>query len=442
MVARRDLLLGMGAAAVAGLSTDLGLGGAAQAATGWGRGRHSGMPFWLGAHGQIAELEQLMPAGRTVDVVNLWERAGHYLQYAAADASAWGRTLSHSRVASGRASAVQWSSSPFCSGSFSVPGAWPSSAAAVTAATHLNCSRPPTFTGAESTADRIAKQRRVWQIAASGWLDPIWRSKFRTFKSGYFVKNQLRNVRIILRVAHELNTSTKWGDRGYRRSYGMLLLNSASDYWLVQEGLRRYMAVFLDVFGNVQSGIAGDFAYPATQLWPYWNTGPGHKGPVDVRLTCPSNAKLVGPDYYNFWPALRTEAEWNAQLYARTKSGGPFGLGAWLNWANSTGRPLCLGEVGLMSWSMTSGGGRPSYEGWDNPLFITKLLDFCKANAGSIGFISYFNIDPVSSGSLPGHLMKPWSGISTASTSCTRSPPGDNNRCSARAFASWAAANG
>ena len=73
--------------------------------------------------------------------------------------------------------------------------------------------------------------------------------------------------------------------------------------------------------------------------------------------------------------------------------------------------------------------------------FITKLLDFCKANAGSIGFISYFNIDPVSSGSLPGHLMKPWSGISTASTSCMRSPPGDNNRCSARAFASWAAAN-
>ena len=59
MVARRDLLLGMGAAAVAGLSTDLGLGGAAQAATGWGRGRHSGMPFWLGAHGQIAELERI-----------------------------------------------------------------------------------------------------------------------------------------------------------------------------------------------------------------------------------------------------------------------------------------------------------------------------------------------------------------------------------------------
>lgn len=442
MASRRELLLGLGSATLAGLSTDLGLSKPAQAAGGWGRGQHSGLPFWLGAHGEIAKFEQLMPAGRTVDVVNLWEHAGHYLEYAASDASGWARTLSHSRLASGRASAVQWSSSPFCSGNnFNVPNAWPSSSAAVTANTHLNCSRPPTYTGGESTADRIAKQRRVWQIAASGWLDPVWRAKFRTFKSGYFVKNNLRNIRIILRVAHELNTSTKWGDRGYRRSYGMLLLNSAGDYQLVQEGLRRYMAVFLDVFGNVQSDIAGDFAYPADQLWPYWNTGPGHKGTVDVRLTCPSNAKLVGPDYYNFWPALLTEADWNTQLYARTKSGSPFGLGAWLSWANSIGRPLCLGEVGLMSTSMTNSGGRPSEEGWDNPLFITKLLDFCKVNAGSIGFISYFNTDGVASTSLPGHMLSTWTGITTPSTSCQRNPPGEVNRCASRAFANWAAAN-
>ncbi len=439
---RRQILLGLGAASLAGLATGIAGSKPARAGVGWGPGPNSGMPFWLGCHKGLVELEGLMPAGRTVDVVYAWERDGHYLEFAAADAKAWANQLPHQRLAAGTATALQWSSSPFCSGkNFVVPSAWPSSAAAVNANVHLNCSRPPTFTGSESTSEQTAKQRKVWEIAANGWLDPVWRQKMLTFKSGYFVKNNLRNIRIILRVAHELNTATKWGDRGYRRSYGMLLLNSTADYQLVQEALRRYMAVFLDVFGNVQSSIPGDFAYAEDQLWPYWNTGPGHKGPVNVILTCPSNAKLVGPDYYNFWPALLTDAEWNSQLYAKTKTGGPFGLGAWLDWARSIGRPLCLGEIGLMSSSMTSSGGRPAEEGWDNPLFITKLLDFCKTNAADIGFVAYFNIDSIASTSLPQHLMMPWTGIDEPSTSCTRSPPGDNNRCGARAFKQWTTAN-
>ena len=436
---RRDLLLGLGAATVAGLATTFGGSSPARAGIGWGTGPHSRLPFWLGCHGQVDEFEQLLPAGRSVDVVYLWEREGTYLDVAAADPTAWARTGAHSRLVAGRASAVQWSSSPFCSGNFTVPAAFPTST--LSARTHLNCSRPPTYHGSESASERTGKQRRVWQIAANGWMDAIWRQKFVTYKRDYFVKNRLRNVRIVLRVAHELNTSTKWGNRSYRRSYGMMLLNNADDYRLVQEALRRYMALFLDVFAEVQPDIPGDFAYPISQLWPYWNTGPGHKGPVNVVLTCPTNARLVGPDYYNFWPALRTEAEWNAQLYAKTKAGGPFGLGAWLSWARSIGRPLCLGEIGLMSSSMTSSGGRPAEEGWDNPLFITKLFDLCKANAADIGFISYFNIDSIASSSLPQHLIKSWPGIDQPSASCVRSPPGDNNRCGARALANWAAAN-
>ena len=361
MASRRELLLGLGSATLAGLSTDLGLSTPAQAAGGWGRGRHSGLPFWLGAHGEIAKFEQLMPAGRTVDVVNLWEHAGYYLENAAVRRQRLGedagaqppRQRSCQRRAVEQFAILQRQqfqcaervAEQCCRGDGE-------HAPELLAATNLYRWRKSPPTGSPSSGGSGKSRLPAGSTRSGG-------AKFRTFKSGYFVKNNLRNIRIILRVAHELNTSTKWGDRGYRRSYGMLLLNSASDYQLVQEGLRRYMAVFLDVFGHVQSGIAGDFAYPADQLWPYWNTGPGHKGTVDVRLTCPSNAKLVGPDYYNFWPALLTEADWNAQLYARTKSGSPFGLGAWLSWANSIGRPLCLGEVGLMSTSMNNGGGRP-----------------------------------------------------------------------------------
>ena len=201
------------------------------------------------------------------------------------------------------------------------------------------------------------------------------------------------------------------------------------------------MAVFMDVFGNVQSNIPGDFAYADNQLWPYWNTGPGHKGKVNSVLTCPSNAKLVGPDYYNFWPATLTDAEWTANLYTKTKTGGPQGIGSWLNWAKSIGRPLCLGEWALITKNVNPDGSRPASDGWDNPVFIRNMLEFCKTNAADIGFVCYFNQDNSSSADLPAHLIKTWPGIDDPSVNCVRFPVGDDNRCGARAFKQWMAAN-
>ena len=443
-ISRRDLLANMSAATVGGIAVGLGGGRPAYAGAGWGPGPNSGLPFWLGAHGDYPSTVGLLPAGRSVDLVNLWESDGAYMAAAAKDPTSWGTkgSVANTYLKSGQASAVQWSSSPFCSGSsLVIPNAWPTSAAGVTTDTHLNCSRPPTYTGAEDLATRTAMQRRVWQIAANGWMDQVWRTKLLTYKKDYFVKQNLRNVRIVIRVAHELNTSTKWGQTDYKRAYGMLLLQTVGDYQLVQEGLRRYMAVFMDVFGNVQSSIPGDFAYADSQLWPYWNPGPSHKGPVDPRLTCPANAKLVGPDYYNFWPATVTQVEWNTNLYAQSKQGWPRGVGAWLNWAKSTGRPLCLGEWALMNKTVNPDGSRPAFEGWDNPVFIKGILDFCKANAADIGFVSYFNKDDAPTTDRPGHLIKTWSGIDDPSASCVRTPVGDDNRCGARAFKQWMASN-
>ena len=440
-ISRRELLLGMAGAAAGGLTGGLGGIAPAQAGVGWGAGPNSGLSFWLGTHGDYTSLLGLLPTGRSVDLVNLWETEGSYMEVAARDPGPWSRSTAHKMLAAGQATGVQWSSSPFCSGpNFIVPSAWPSTAADVTASYHLNCSKPPTFTGTEDVATQTAKQRRVWQIAADGWLDPVWRSKLMTYKQNYFVKRNLRNIRIVIRVAHELNTSTKWGNTGYRRSYGMLLMANVADYQLVQEGLRRYMAVFLDVFGNVQSSIPGDFAYADSQLWPYWNTGPSHKGKADPRLTCPSNAKLVGPDYYNFWPATTTEVEWNTNLYAQSKQGWPTGIGSWLNWAKSIDRPLCIGEWGLMTKNTNPDGSRPSSDGWDNPVFVKGMLDFFEANAADIGFVSYFNTDSAPSVDLPGHLIKAWTGIDDPSVLCTRLPVGDNNQCGARAFKAWMAA--
>ncbi len=442
-LSRRDLMLGMGAAVTGSMVGAMAGSAPVQAGVGWGTGPNSRLPFWFGAHGDYTSLLGLMPAGRSVDIVNQWESEGQYLEAAGNDPGPWSRTKGHALLVSGKASAVQWMSSPFCSGkTFIVPKSWPGSAASVTKDYHLNCSVPPTYTGGESADQKTAKQRRVWQIAADGWMDPVWRAKLLLYKQNYFVKQNLRNIRIVMRVAHELNTATKWGNKTYRPSYGMMLLTSVGDYQLVQEGLRRYMQVFLDVFGNVQSSIPGDFAYSDDQLWPYWNTGPGHKGPVNSVLTCPSNAKLVGPDYYNFWPATLTDAEWTANLYTKTKTGGPQGIGSWLNWAKSIGRPLCLGEWALMTKNVNADGTRPASDGWDNPVFIRNMLSFLRANAADIGFVSYFNTDNASSADWPAHLIKSWTGIDEPSTSCVRFPIGDNNRCGARAFKQWMAANG
>jgi hypothetical protein len=179
----------MTAASLGGTIAALGGNAPARAATGWGPGPSSGLPFWFGGDSRIDELVQMMPTGRSLDVVNLWETEGHYLETATKRPGGWARTKQHGYLTSGRAKAVQWSSSPFCSGSsFVVPTSWPSSASAVTASTHLNCCRPPTYTGGESTSERVAKQRRVWQIAADGWLDPVWREKMRLFKRDYFIK--------------------------------------------------------------------------------------------------------------------------------------------------------------------------------------------------------------------------------------------------------------
>ena len=68
-----------------------------------------------------------MPAGRSVDLVNLWESEGTYTSSADKDAPVpkpsprgWSTNLAHkSYLATGQTSAVQWSSSPFCSGSLS-----------------------------------------------------------------------------------------------------------------------------------------------------------------------------------------------------------------------------------------------------------------------------------------------------------------------------------
>jgi hypothetical protein len=92
---------------------------------------------------------------------------------------------------------------------------------------------------------------------------------------------------------------------------------------------------------------------------------------------------IIGVLYYDWWPASPTEASWNINLVERDRLGGPKGLQTWLDFAQQRGKPLSLPEWGL--------GKHGTQDPFDNPLFIQKMFDFFRNNAGSLAYESYFN---------------------------------------------------
>ena len=199
---RRDVLRG-GAAGLGLLALEgLAIPGSAEAASLWNPGPCSGLPYWLGGYAGIDELNALMQPRRALDLVHIFEPAGSYQATTTALAGWFPRMPEVAMLASGRAAGLQWSSSPFCYGTGQpIPSTWPSGPEAVTADLWLNTARPPTSTGSESPAERTVKQRRLWRMAAQGWLDMVWRAKLKAIKRDCFVRMGLRDIRIVLRVA-------------------------------------------------------------------------------------------------------------------------------------------------------------------------------------------------------------------------------------------------
>ncbi len=70
-----------------------------------------------------------------------------------------------------------------------------------------------------------------------------------------------------------------------------------------------------------------------------------------------------------------------------TYKGGPKGIGAWLAYARSEGKRMCVGEWGVAR-GVSAGGG-------DNPFWVKKMLELFSKNASSIGYESYFNKNAV-----------------------------------------------
>ena len=96
---------------------------------------------------------------------------------------------------------------------------------------------------------------------------------------------------------------------------------------------------------------------------------------------------LVGVHYYDSGPEKSTQATWD-KYYNITFNGGPWGLGTWLQFAQSHGKRLGVGEWGLwLQGAMTAAQA-------DDPVYIDNMYRFFKANAGSIAYETYFNAMP------------------------------------------------
>lgn len=152
--------------------------------------------------------------------------------------------------------------------------------------------------------------------------------------------------------------------------------NNTSYPWRVNGDVAGFKACFARAVTALRSGA------PGIQIaWHMAKKGK-HKGPVTELYPGDAYVNEVSLSYYDRFPFHHNAGVW-AQQYNATYNGGPYGLGAWLNFARSRGKKLSIGE-----WGVNDG-----YEGGgtDNAFYVQKMGEFFRGNAGSIGYEGYYN---------------------------------------------------
>jgi hypothetical protein len=121
-----------------------------------------------------------------------------------------------------------------------------------------------------------------------------------------------------------------------------------------------------------------------------WNMNADTKTPASGNATdiYPGDTyvDVVGVDFYDNWPALNSDALWNSHYMDQAAGGGPHGIGAWLAFAKSHGKPLSVPEWGIVHTTGNCGCGG------DDPIYVTHMHDFFAANAANVAYESYFNL--------------------------------------------------
>ncbi|MDQ5854133.1 MAG: hypothetical protein M3380_19100 [Chloroflexota bacterium] len=200
----------------------------------------------------------------------------------------------------------------------------------------------------------------LWTRAADGEFD----SYHRTAASKLKANTRIAGIasRLVFRIAWEWNNGSQ--------NWQCTSLAYASAY-------RTYYRRVAQIIKAALPGVRID--------WSCDRTGRA-EGSLDSYYPGSDVVDFIGLNGYDFWPAFTDQGVWERE-YLRTRNNGTFpaGFGSWLNYAKSKGKLLSIGEWGLIQKDRNGGG--------DNPLFIRKMLEFCRTNAANIAYESYFNKD-------------------------------------------------
>ncbi|MFB9377492.1 malectin domain-containing carbohydrate-binding protein [Kineococcus gynurae] len=196
-----------------------------------------------------------------------------------------------------------------------------------------------------------------WAAGANGAYDARWRqslTKLRDLRAG-------KSGTVYIRFAHEMNGNWyPWSvDKNNYRDF--------VSSW------KRYRALQKEIF-------------PAAKMVFNVNRESVSTG-FDWRLSFPGAAyvDVMGVDYYNQYPYVATQGQFDSAAQQTDAWGAPKGLAKHLEFAKSVGLPLSVSE-----WSGNADAG-------DSPAFVQGMHDFFEANGGTgAGKLLYevqFNVD-------------------------------------------------
>ena len=197
----------------------------------------------------------------------------------------------------------------------------------------------------------------TWQQAANGAYDGRWRQSLTNLR-------ELRASRpgtTFIRFAHEMN-----GD-WYPWSV------NAGNHEAFIQAWRRFHALQQEI-------------YPAAKLTFGLNRESINTG-MDWRQMFPGAeyVDVIGVDYYNQWPCVMTQAEWDSAVLLTDQYGAPRGLQRHLEFAQSVGLPLSVPEWGVNA------------DQCDSAVYVRNMHRFFAEHAGSgpgqVLYESLFNVN-------------------------------------------------
>jgi beta-mannanase len=198
----------------------------------------------------------------------------------------------------------------------------------------------------------------TWQKAAAGAYVQRWTTAMRNLRAKRAGKGTT-----YVRIAHEMN--------GNWMAWGV----NASNLAAFKAGYRLYASIVRKEF-------------PQARLT--FSPNGGNHSNVSIDQLWPGNdvVDVIGPDIYDGYPNVTSQAIWNSVSTQWSAPGSPSGLAAWLQYAAGRGKPVALPE-----WGLPSGDDPAFIQGVHDQLAAAAARPGTSGNAGRVVYDCYFNAE-------------------------------------------------